>query len=257
MSTEIATEQFSAALDRLAAKVLREAGIEGPPVNALELAARLELTVAVDDGQSGRARCVRLTTRSRAGAKGAILVRSEERVERRQWAVAHEIGEHFAARVFCDLGIDLRDVAPAARERVANQLAGRLLLPAAWFGADAAACDWDLPALKALYATASHELIARRMLEFPPPIVVTIFDQGRVTLRRGNLHGRSPPLSPLERDCWRAVHSTGLPDERAAHGVHVRGWPVHEAYFKREILRTSIEIDLIDDEPADPYWPGD
>ncbi len=255
MSTEIATEQFSAALDRLAADVLAEAGVESPPVNALELAARLGLTVAVDDGQSGRARCVRLTTRSRAGAKGAILVRSEERVERRQWAVAHEIGEHFAARVFCDLGIDLHDVAPEAREQVASQLAGRLLLPAEWFSADAAACDWDLAALKALYATASHELIARRMLEFPPPIVVTIFDQGRVTLRRGNLHGRAPPLSPLERDCWRAVHSAGLPDERAAHGLHVRGWPVHEPDFKREILRTSVEIDLIDEEPVD-YWPG-
>lgn len=256
MSTEIATEQFSAALDRLAADVLAEAGVESPPVNAFELAARLELTVAVDDDQSGRARCVRLMRRSRAGAKGAILVRSEDRVERRQWAVAHEIGEHFAARVFCDLGIDLRDVAPEARERVANQLAGRLLLPAEWFGTDAAACDWDLPALKALYATASHELIARRMLEFPPPIVVTIFDQGRVTLRRGNLHGRAPPLSPLERDCWRAVHSTGLPDERAARGVHVRGWPVYEANFKREILRTSID-DLIDEEPTDPHWLDD
>ena len=36
-------------------------------------------------------------------------------------------------------GVDLREAVPRAREEVANQLAGRLLLPTAWFAADAAA----------------------------------------------------------------------------------------------------------------------
>ena len=55
---------------------------------------------------------------------------------------------------------------------MANNLAGRLLLPTAWFVADAAAENWDLIALKHRYATASHELIARRMLESIEPLAV-------------------------------------------------------------------------------------
>jgi hypothetical protein len=183
---------------------------------------------------------VRLATHTRAGPRGAILVRPDDRSERRQWAVAHEIGEHFAARVFDALAVDRREVTPAAREAVANQLAGRLLLPTAWFGADAAACGWDLAALKQIYTTASHELIARRMLEFPPPVVVTVFDQGQITFRRGNGHGRPPPLAPLERRCWERVHATGEKCLCTAGGRGVAGWPVHEPGWKREILRTEL-----------------
>ena len=78
-------------------------------------------------------------------------MRPEPRLERQQWAVAHEIGEHVAYHVFAHWGVDPREAAPNARETVANNLAGRLLLPTAWFAADAAACGWDLMALKARY----------------------------------------------------------------------------------------------------------
>ena len=113
-------------------------------------------------------------------------MRPEPRLERRQWAVAHEIGEHVAYRVFLQWGVDPRETAPKAREAVANNLAGRLLLPTAWFAADGAACGWDLLALKARYRTASHELIARRMLECRPPVIISIFDHRRISFRRSN-----------------------------------------------------------------------
>ncbi len=113
--------------------------------------------------------------------------------------MAHEIGELFADRVFDELGVDPREAPSGARETVANQLAGRLLLPREWFGEAGAECGWDLFELKERFATASHELIARRMLDFPPSIGITIFDNGRRTFRRGNLPNRMPPLVPLER----------------------------------------------------------
>ena len=68
-----------------------------------------------------------------------ILLRSDPRAERRQWALAHEIGEHAAHRVFLRLGVDFREVTANEREALANSMAGRLLLPTRWFAKEAAA----------------------------------------------------------------------------------------------------------------------
>jgi hypothetical protein len=119
------------------------------------------------------------------------------------------------------------------------------LLPRAWFEADGFDVDWDLFELKARYATASHELIARRMLEMPPPIIVTLWDHGRQAWRRSNVPSRTPSLSPPEGAARQAAHDFGraarcepleLPD-----GVEdVRAWPIHEPAWKREIVRTQV-----------------
>ena len=87
---------------------------------------------------------------------------------------------------------------------------------------------------------ASHELIARRMLECPPPVIVTIFDQRRVYFRRSNLPGRVPPLSAAGTACWRAVHDDGATRHAERRPADVHGWPVHEPEWKREILRTEV-----------------
>jgi len=86
----------------------------------------------------------------------------EPRLERRQWAVAHEVGESIAQRVFVRMGVSFVDIPPAGRERVANHLASCLLLPRDWLISDGEAVEWDLTELKKIYSTASHELIARR-----------------------------------------------------------------------------------------------
>jgi hypothetical protein len=166
-------------------------------------------------------------------------LRPEPRRERLHWTVAHEIGETCAHRVFDFLGVDPREAAPAARESVANQLAGRLLLPRVWFGPDARQCGWDLIELKRLYPTASHELIARRMLDFPAPVVITVIDNGRRTWRLGNLPGRLPPLSPLEQSTWQQAHASAEPATDEAPACRVQAWPVHEPPWKREIVRAE------------------
>jgi hypothetical protein len=109
------------------------------------------------------------------------------------------------------------------------------------FGLDRLRAGWDLLMLKSRYATASHELIARRMLECRPPAIITIFDQGSIHFRRSNLPGRVPPLSAAERECWQVVHEQNRPREARDGLRRVQGWPVHEEGWKREILRTEVE----------------
>src|SRR5262245_5701242 len=238
MLPELTQEEFSLALDDVAAEVLDSVGLASPPVDAIQLANALRLDVAWDDSQAGRGRVVRLRDYRGGPARGSILVRPEPRRERVQWAVAHEIGETCAHWVFSRLGVDPREAPSGARETVANQLAGRLLLPRAWFDVDARALDWDVPGLKLRYVTASHELIARRMLDFDPPIAITLFDHGRRTFRRANVARRSPPLVTAELAAWRSAHEDSQACTVEDRACRVQAWPIHEPDWKREILRT-------------------
>lgn len=244
MLPEIPEEQVRAAVEGVAREVLAEGDAFGPPVDALLLAERLGMVVARDGVSDARARFVRLGSPGEV-AQATILLADDPRPERRHWAVAHEIGESTAYRVFRELGVDPNEAPVAAREAVANRLAGCLLLPRDWFLSDGGAVDWDLLELKARYSTASHELIARRMLEMPPPVIITLVDQGKPQWRRSNRHFRAPPRTPPEVAAWKVAHeqsqaarceTTELPD-----GIEdVRAWPVHEPQWRREIVRTAL-----------------
>ncbi len=256
MLTEIPAEQFAATVESVAAEVLAEVEWSGPPVDALAIAKRLGLVVARDTAMDVRARFVRLSgmggwglngngnERGRAG-RGTIFLADDPRPERRQWAVAHEVGETMAHRVFAHLGVSLVDIPAAGRERVANQLASCLLLPRDWLARDGEAVAWDLPKLKRIYATASHELIARRMLEMTPPVMITLFDQGALQWRKGNAGGRPPRLTTAEASVWRAAFESGRATEyeesELPEGIsQIRCWPIHEPGWRREILRTEL-----------------
>ena len=244
MLAEIASEELSDCLDEVAMEVIDTAHVAGPPVDTLAVARALGIVVARDDRQRCRARFVRLRGGRRGHERPTIFLRSESRPERRHWAVAHEIGEHTAYRVFRKLGIDARDVAPNMREDVANYLAGRILLPAQWFAADGADHGWDLAAFKSRYRTASHELIARRMLDMPPPVIVTIFDNGELYFRRANVPGSVPGTSTLELTCRREANRHNEPQRATQGASSVQAWPVHEEGWQREILRTEVELEF-------------
>jgi hypothetical protein len=98
--------------------------------------------------------------------------------------------------------------------------------------------------LKEHYSTASHELIARRMLDMRPPVVITICDHGRVHWRRSNVANRPPQMLDDERDLWQVVHRTGMAAGDALDGetglARVRCWAIHEPGWKREIMRSEI-----------------
>lgn len=240
MLPEFADEEFSAALDEVVGEFLADVDWHRPPVDLIELARRADIVVAVDTQLASRARTVRLAATPSASS-ASILLRPEPRAERRQWAVAHELGEQLAERVFMRLAVTPGEAAPGAREHVANLLAGRLLLPIDWFECDARSCGWDLFALKSRYATASHELIARRLLDLAPPVIISVFDQQQLTWRKSNLPGRPPPLLPAEQACLRQVRALGSVVAVAAGATGVQGWPIHEPGWQREILRTDCE----------------
>ena len=238
---DVPPEEMARCLDECGAAMLAEAEVARPPVDMVHLAARLGFVVAVDRSMRGRARLVRLSGRGQRRPRNTILISPETRGERRQWAVAHELSEATAHRVFAALGIGAIDAPPSAREQIANRLAGCLLLPRAWFDRDGQAVAWCLPELKAIYRTASHELIARRMLEMTPPAVISVFDQSQLTWRRSNVPGRPPNLTPLERTLWQECHS----HERSTTGhddvVQIDCWPIHEPGRKREIMRSEVQ----------------
>ena len=245
MFSEIPAEQLAQVLDTCAAEVLWEAGVDEPPVDATIVAERLDLVVAHNAALPCRGKLIDLADpRGSSATQGTIVVGPAERPERLQWAVAHEIGESVAYRVFDRLGVAFDEALPTARERVANRLASCLLLPRRWFAVDGRELDWDLLALKDRYATASHELIARRMLEMRPPVVITVCDHGRVHWRRSNVTARPPSMLPEETAVWHDVHETGFPTEETLDsetGLNlVRCWPIHEPGWKREILRSEI-----------------
>lgn len=233
MTAAVAQRLWSRVLDEVAAEVLDRTKVTAPPVDALLVAGRLRILVAFDAGQQGRARHKKL-----AGAP-SIFLKPDERPERVQWAAAHELGEVLAHRVAERADISADELASGLREQIANQMASRLLLPRAWFFSDAERLGGSLPQLKAIYRTASHELIAWRLLDLPNPSIVTIFDKGRMVRRRASSGGQAPPLSAIERACWRQVHQSGQVLQHAVGGIVVQGCPVHEPHWKREILRTT------------------
>lgn len=246
MLVEIPAEQIAEIVNDCAAELLAEAGVHRPPIDAIQMAQRLGLLVAHDGKSEIRARFVRLG-QTRGGSRGTILLAEEPRPERRQWATAHEIGEFAAHRVFSELGINAEDLVAAERERMANRLANAILLPFEWFRADGFAVDWDLCDLKEVYSTASHELIARRMLEMSPAVIITLFDQGKLVWRKSNVIRRPPPLIPAEHGTWRVAHDRNEPAQYECCDLpdglrDIRCWPVHESGWEREILRTALEI---------------
>jgi len=239
MLPELTPEEFSGTLDAVAAEALALLGDSETPIDALRLAGELGLVVVWDERQAGRGRIARLAAHAGGSAVGSILLRPEPRRERLQWAIAHEVGELCAHRVFERLSVDPREAPPAAREAVANRLASRLLLPRERFARDGRETGWDLLQLKTRYDTASHELIARRMLDFEPPVIITIYDHGRRTFRRGNLPFRLPPPAELEISARRVAHEQSRHDVQEDFARRVQAWPVHEPDWKREILRTE------------------
>ncbi|HEY2759176.1 MAG TPA: ImmA/IrrE family metallo-endopeptidase [Pirellulales bacterium] len=239
MLPEITREELSIVLNVVTAETLAAARILQPPVDCLHVAQALGLALAWDDQQTGRARMVKLAS-GKTSESASILLKHDPRQERVQWAVAHEIGECLTPRIFDQLGIDVRVMPSQAREQVANGFAARLLLPADWFAADGAESDWDLLELKQRYETASHELIARRMLDFPLPVIISVYDNDRLTWRKSNLAGRWPPPCRREVACRACAHNSGemvVDDSPPA----MRAWSVHEPNWKREIVRLEID----------------
>jgi hypothetical protein len=236
---EVTQDEFAALIDQTVAAILRRTGVRRPPVDAVEVARRLGYQVLWDDAQQGRARIAEVRRSPGRRPCTAIFLRRDPRPERVQWAVAHELGEACSADVFRRLGVAEHDSSANHREQLASTIATRLLLPSKWFARDSVEMEFDIPRLKIRYATASHELIARRWLDLRTPVVITIFDHGKLQFRRWNASPSTPTLSPDEQRCWRYAHESGEA-VREAGTPRIDVWPIHEPGWKREIVRLEL-----------------
>jgi Zn-dependent peptidase ImmA (M78 family) len=238
MFDDLSREEIIDAVDRAVAELLQSAGMEAPPVDAIVLAQRhLGMSVCLDRRQQQRGRA------QRAAGRKQIFLRPEPTEERHQWTVAHEIGEHLKPALLQRLGLAPDQTRPMSGESLANLFAHHLLVPIRWFAADAPARDYDLLALKERYRTASHEVLAWRFLDLPAPCIVTIVDNDHIHRRRSNAWPTRRELAPAERECQHYVNYYSRPRVVRADGWTVQGWPIHQADWKREVLRSVVETE--------------
>lgn len=230
--------QVAAELDEFCRTILEHARGTEQHLDMLLLAQRLGMEVVIDQEGSQRARCIRLDKGPKV--RWVLLLQREARPERLQWAAAHELGEALAAQAAARLGWDIDDIQPSGREWLANEIAKRFLLPFPQFVVDGNEVGWDLIRLKERYPNVSHEVIARRMLDAPPPVIITIFDNGTLYWRRSNGPVGSPPMTPREKACWAAVHQGGQSVQDEDHTETIACWAIHEVGWRREIMRTEV-----------------
>jgi Zn-dependent peptidase ImmA (M78 family) len=240
MFEDLSRDEVTAAVDRAVQELLEAAGVTAPPVDAIALAQRhLGMIVCLDRRQNQRGRAQRS-----AGHK-QIFLRPEPTEDRHQWTVAHEIGEHLKVALLQRLQLAPEQTRAMAGESLANLFAYRLLVPTCWFAEDAPACGYEVPELKKRYATASHEVIAWRFLDLPEPCIVTIVDNDHIHRRRSNAWRVRRRLEPAEAACQRYVNYYSRPRVVQENGWTVQGWPVHLADWKREILRSVVDADVL------------
>jgi Zn-dependent peptidase ImmA (M78 family) len=238
MLDDMPREDVVATVDRMVEELLRAAHIQQPPVDTIALAqGHLGMVICMDKRQAQRGRA------QRAAGKKQIYLRPEPREERHQWTVAHEIGEHIKSDLLIRLGMEPGQTRAMAGESLANLFAYRLLVPTCWFAEDAPGVDYDLLALKEKYATSSHEVLAWRFLDLPEPCIVTVLDNEAISRRRSNAWPTKRKLEPAEERCLRYVHQYSRPRRVQENGWTVQGWPVHQMDWKREILRSVVEVD--------------
>jgi hypothetical protein len=227
MSEELSREEVIEAVDQTVKELLLAARMVTPPVDAIVLARR-HLALPPNP-------------KRRPGQRRPAETFSELTPERQQWEAALEIGEHLKPGLLQCLGINPDEPHPMMGESPSRLLAEHLLLPLVWFAKDAPAAGFDVLSLKETYSTASHELIAWRMLDLAEPCIITIIDNDHIHRRRSNAWPVRKQLSPPEQQCQQYVSHYSRPRVVRADGWTVQGWPVHRSDWKREILRSVVE----------------
>ena len=214
MGEEIERGEVLEAVDRAVEELLEAAGIAEPPIDALALA-RVHLEIPEKK------------------RKGSAPIEEEGR----QLLAAQEIGEHLKPALLRRLGIGTEGGRPLLGASLGGLAAVRVLAPTAWLADAARGCGFDLLHLKSVFRTASHELLAWRLLDLPQPALVTVVDNGSVGKRKSNAYRVPKELTEAERRCLDYVQENSRPHRLRIDEWTVQGWPVHGVDWKREILR--------------------
>ena len=194
-------------------------------MDAFLVAKELDYDIGIDDKLKARG------YKRRRWGKDEIIVNSPSKSERKHFTIAHEIAEHVLEN-----RITKEDL-----EKACNAMASSLLMPAQWFEMDAKNRNFDLLELKKIYSTASHEAIAYRMLRFSE-CIITIFDNGKVTIRKSSANNPYGYINPVEMKCFQNVSNSGESFTVSGNNLRVQGWPVFKDNWKRVIFRTEMDI---------------
>ena len=166
---------------------------------------------------------------------------TDQTIEQQQWTVAQAIGDHLKPELLHRLGFPPDQRPPLMGESLPNLLAQRLLVPTDWLQNEARSCDYDLLQLKRRFPTASHEVIAWRLLDLSEPCIITLVDNDHIHRRRSNAYRVRKELSEPEKECQRYISRYSRPTVLRDQGWTVQGWPVHQEGWKREILRSVVD----------------
>jgi hypothetical protein len=240
MVEELSRDDLTQSIDQVVQELLAEAGVEGPPVDAVAIAqSPLGMTISDEPRATGRGR-----GRKPAGEKVLFLPPGAS-LEERQRLAADAVGEHFRPLVLERLGFDPAGKRPFLGESLSGLFAARLLLPTQWFRGDAASCSSDLADLKKCYPTATLEAIAWRLLDLPVPCIITVVDDGKVHRRRSNAWRVNKRLEPVEVRCHKQVEQDREPHSLRAEGWTVSGWSAPTEGWQRVILRSVVDSDTL------------
>jgi hypothetical protein len=235
--SEFTTEELFDAIDRAVGALLKRAGNEADPVDALALlrdAFRYTVTYLSEDDEEPR-----YGDRPKPKPRPRELQLKESMSdEAQQAAAAKMVARELMPGIYQTLGI----VPGTEQKSAANQLAGlivpRLLLPTRRFDAACRKASGDLFRLKDLFPTAGHLLIALRQLDFEEPCVIAVVDDGTVALRKSNCAPVNKRLTAAEQLCAERVTAEEEPLTVRRDEWTARGWPIPSGPFRRIILRS-------------------
>jgi predicted transcriptional regulator len=233
---DFSQEELFDVIDRLVNGLLERAGVAGPPVDALHLAEEhlgipVEVMEPAEEDERGRPR-----PRPRPHSAGIVLS-AEMTPEQQQKAAADGVSRHFLHDILRRL-----DVAPGTESKqfaahLRGLVAARLLLPTRMFRSAASRCKYDVPTLKALFATATTEAVALRLLDLDEPCVIAVVDDGQVAMRRGNRAAETKRLTAAEQECVDRVLALDVPQRVRRDGWTAQAWPVPDRPFRRILVR--------------------
>jgi len=240
---DFSQEELIEAVERLVNGLLERAGVTAPPVDALHIAEEhlgipVEVVEPAEEDEHGRRR-----PRARPQGSG-IFLSPGMTPEQQNKAAADGIARSLLPEILRKVGIPQGSEDKALSTHVRGLVVPRILIPTRLLRAALRECKYDVPALKAVFATASPEAVALRLLDLDEPCVIAIIDDGVVALRRSNRFPAPKTLEQAERTCQAKVAELELPHRVRQGEWTSHGWPVPDRPFQRIILRSVRDDDV-------------